>query len=47
MNEITQPAEIIERVPGLDDDEEAMRAYVSRQWADDWDSPEDSVYDQK
>lgn len=26
-------------------DEAAMRAYVSRLWADDWDSDEDSVYD--
>jgi hypothetical protein len=40
-------AEVIERVLGLDDDEEAMRTYVFRQWADDWNSPEDSVYDQK
>lgn len=40
-------AEVIERVLGLDDDEEAMRAYVSRQWADAWDSPEDSVYDEE
>lgn len=40
-------AEMIERVLGLDDDEQAMRAYVSRQWADAWDSPEDSIYDEK
>lgn len=35
----------IERVLGHDDDEAAMRAYVSRLWAEDWDSDEDSVYD--
>lgn len=40
-------AEVIERVLGLDDDEEAMRAYVFRQWSDDWDSPEDAVYDDR
>jgi len=39
-------AEVIEQVLGLDDDEEAMRAYVSQQWADAWDSPEDAIYDQ-
>lgn len=39
-------AAAIERVLGHDDDEAAMRAYVSRLWADDWNSPEDSVYDQ-
>lgn len=38
-------AAAIERVLGHDDDEAAMRAYVSRLWADDWDSDEDSVYD--
>ena len=26
-------------------DEAAMRNYVSRLWSEDWDSPEDSVYD--
>jgi hypothetical protein len=39
-------AAAIRRVLGHDDDEAAMRAYVSRLWADDWDSPEDSVYDE-
>jgi hypothetical protein len=39
-------AEIIERVLGLDDDEQAMRAYVFQQWAEDWDSPEDAIYDE-
>jgi hypothetical protein len=38
-------AAAIERVLGHDDDEAAMRAYVSRLWAEDWDSDEDSVYD--
>lgn len=32
-------AAAIRRVLGHEDDEEAMRAYVSRLWADDWDSP--------
>jgi hypothetical protein len=27
-------------------DEELIRAYVSRLWAEDWDSPDDSVYDE-
>jgi hypothetical protein len=27
------------------EDDELIRAYVSRLWAEDWDSPEDSVYD--
>lgn len=27
------------------DDDHAMREYVSELWAEDWDSPEDSVYD--
>lgn len=39
-------AAAIRRVLGRDDDEEAMRAYVSRLWSDDWDSDEDSVYDE-
>ena len=39
-------AAAIRRVLGHDDDEAAMRAYVSRLWADDWDSAEDSVYDE-
>lgn len=26
-------------------DDEFMRSYVSRLWAEDWDSPEDAVYD--
>jgi hypothetical protein len=31
----------------LDDQEDLdLRSYVSRLWAEDWDSPEDSVYDQ-
>lgn len=38
-------AAAIRRVLGYDDDEAAMRAYVSRLWAEDWNSPEDSVYD--
>jgi hypothetical protein len=38
-------AAAIRRVLGHDDDEAAMRAYVSRLWAEDWDSPEDSAYD--
>lgn len=38
-------AAAIRRVLGYDDDEAAMRAYVSRLWADDWDSEADSVYD--
>jgi len=41
----TREAAAIRRVLGHDDDEAAMRAYVSRLWAEDWDSPEDSVYD--
>ncbi len=40
-------AAAIRRVLGHEDDEEAMRAYVSRLWADDWDSPEDSIYDKR
>lgn len=39
-------AAAIRRVLGHDDDETAMRAYVSRLWAKDWDSAEDSVYDE-
>lgn len=39
-------AAAVRRVLGYEDDEEAMRAYVSRLWADDWDSDEDSVYDE-
>jgi len=39
-------AAAIRRVLGHDDDEEAMRTYVSRLWSDDWDSDEDSVYDE-
>jgi hypothetical protein len=38
-------AAAVKRVLGHDDDEAAMRAYVSRLWAEDWNSPEDSVYD--
>src|SRR5688500_2064230 len=30
----------------LDDEAAGVRALVSMQWADDWDSPEDSVYDE-
>jgi hypothetical protein len=29
------------------DDEEAMRTYVFHQWAADWDSPEDAIYDEQ
>lgn len=36
-------------MPGMarprDPDDEDVRAYVSRQWADEWDSPEDAIYD--
>jgi hypothetical protein len=39
-------AAAIRRVLGHDDDEAAMRAYVSRLWAEDWMSPEDSIYDE-
>ncbi len=39
-------AAAVKRLLGHDDDEEAMRAYVSRLWAEDWDCPEDSVFDQ-
>lgn len=39
-------AAAIQRVLGYDDDEEAMRAYVSRLWAEDWDCPEDGIFDQ-
>ena len=28
-------------------DAEAERVYVSKLWAEDWDSPEDAVYDEK
>lgn len=42
----TREAAAVKRVLGHDDDEAAMRAYVSRLWAEDWDSPEDSVYDE-
>jgi hypothetical protein len=40
-----QEAAAVKRVLGHDDDEAAMRAYVSRLWAEDWDSPEDAIYD--
>jgi hypothetical protein len=42
----SREAAAIRHVLGHDDDEAAMRAYVSRLWADDWNSPEDSVYDE-
>jgi hypothetical protein len=29
-----------------DPDEDFMRGYLSHAWADDWDSPEDAVYDE-
>lgn len=29
----------------IDFDDEMIRAYVSRLWSEDWDSPEDTVYD--
>jgi hypothetical protein len=29
-----------------DEADDDTRAYVSRQWADAWDSPEDAVYDE-
>lgn len=28
-----------------DEDSRLMRSYLSRQWAEDWDCPEDAVYD--
>lgn len=28
-----------------DEGDEAVRGYVSRQWADDWDGAEDAIYD--
>lgn len=31
--------------PVVVQDEVSERAYVSRLWAEDWDSPEDSIYD--
>jgi hypothetical protein len=43
-------AAILHRLGGWDvfaDDAEAERAYVSRLWAEDWDSPEDAVYDEE
>lgn len=27
-------------------DDDAVRAYVSQLWSDDWESPEDAVYDE-
>lgn len=43
-------AAVLHRMTGWDtfsDDAEAGRAYVSRLWAEDWDSPEDAVYDEE
>ena len=43
-------AAALHRLTGWDvfaDDAEAERAYVSRLWAEDWDSPEDAVYDEE
>jgi hypothetical protein len=43
-------AAALHRLTGWDvfaDDAEAERAYVSRLWAEDWDSPEDAVYDER
>jgi hypothetical protein len=43
-------AAALHQVTGWDvfaEDAEADRAYVSRLWAEDWDSPEDAIYDER
>lgn len=53
---LTYPAELMQHVQigaGVEEDvldlaeDEDVRAYVSRLWAEDWDSPEDSAYDRR
>lgn len=36
---------IVDESPVPPTDDELMRGYVSQLWAEDWDSPEDAVYD--
>ncbi|MGW2397520.1 hypothetical protein ACWCYY_13305 [Kitasatospora sp. NPDC001664] len=42
----SRDADAIQRLLHRDDEDAAMRAYVSRLWAQDWDSDEDSIYDE-
>lgn len=42
---IAQVVDAMRHRHGLDDDEVAMRSLVSARWAEDWDCPEDAVYD--
>lgn len=45
----TRMASLLESVTGwhIFPEAAADRAYVSRLWAEDWDSPEDAVYDEE
>jgi len=41
----TRPTFLIMRGDSLDEDAGLMRSYISRLWGEDWDCPEDNVYD--
>ena len=42
---VTIPVAVPELPEPADRDDSAIRDYVSRLWASDWDGPEDAVYD--
>lgn len=39
-------AQVLYRITGWEIFGDGERSYVSRLWAEDWDSPEDAIYDQ-
>jgi hypothetical protein len=41
----TERVGVILSFPPRDADDQAIRDYVSQLWAEDWDSPEDEIYD--